>query len=171
MSTESIWNQKETWYKRLGDHEYEVTSNKIIPVTDPVLYLKLPRFEMTTKPTDNEQPVVVANYSICKETSRGCLYLGPKFKWDGPSGPAIDTESTMLPSAGHDAFYRVARMKRLGLKYRAPVDKLYRINLRENGTWPPRVWWHWFGVHKAARFAWVAEAGTTDKLYTVTLFG
>lgn len=42
-------------------------------------------------------------------TLHGALYIKRGYAWDGPSGPAIDTQSMMRPSLIHDALYQLMR--------------------------------------------------------------
>ena len=78
----------------------------------------------------------------------GILTVKVDYAWDGPSGPAIDTENFIIPSLVHDALYQLIR---LGLlipkrKYRRQADwELFRF-CHQNKMILPRKVWVWAGV-------------------------
>jgi len=39
----------------------------------------------------------------------GKLFIDVNYAWDGASGPTIDTDNTIVPSAGHDALFQLMR--------------------------------------------------------------
>ncbi len=66
------------------------------------------------------------------------LVVYPGYSWDGASGPAVDTRSSMAPSLMHDCAYQSIRMRRLSLDYRKAADSDFRELLRFEGM--GRVW-------------------------------
>jgi len=55
-------------------------------------------------------------------TTDGILLIRRGYRWDGASGPTLDTISTMRASAVHDAIYQMIRGRELGLEYKLPGD-------------------------------------------------
>ncbi len=66
------------------------------------------------------------------------LVVYPGYSWDGASGPAVDTRSSMAPSLMHDCAYQSIRMRRLSRDYRKAADSDFRELLRFEGM--GRVW-------------------------------
>ncbi len=66
------------------------------------------------------------------------LLVYPGYSWDGASGPAVDTRSSMAPSLMHDCAYQSIRMGRLSRDYRKAADSDFRELLRSEGM--GRVW-------------------------------
>jgi len=63
----------------------------------------------------------------------GSLYISDGYSWDGPSGPAIDTEDFMRGSLVHDALYQLIRNGHLDKKWRKPADKIMKRICRADG--------------------------------------
>ena len=76
----------------------------------------------------------------------GRLFVKADFYWDGPSGPTVDTDDTMGPSAGHDLLYKWLKLGLLAEKMRRKVDKMYKQLLRKSGTSYLRRSAHFLGV-------------------------
>ncbi|KKN73161.1 hypothetical protein LCGC14_0403340 [marine sediment metagenome] len=80
------------------------------------------------------------------------LYIGPGYRWDGPSGPTFDTESFMRGSAVHDALCQLTDLGLLDWIYREIADKELVIITKEDGMgWLRRQWvyagvrlWSWW---------------------------
>lgn len=66
------------------------------------------------------------------------LVVYPGYSWDGASGPAVDTRSSMARSLMHDCAYQSIRMERLNRDYRKAADSDFRELLRSEGM--GRVW-------------------------------
>lgn len=60
------------------------------------------------------------------------LSIKEGYRWDGASGPTIDTESTMRASCVHDALYQMIRNKELPYSDKYNADKELRILMRED---------------------------------------
>lgn len=88
----------------------------------------------------------------------GWVTIQHRYKWDGPSGPAYDSEDFMTPSMDHDAGYQLIRMSVLPEKYRSVFDKHMRKECRKRGMKEWRVWRVYHGVKWFAKNA--AKAGT-----------
>ena len=57
----------------------------------------------------------------------GMLTMRNGYCWDGPSGPAIDSDTTIKPSLVHDALYQIIRRGFLPEDpYREMADKVFR---------------------------------------------
>jgi len=91
--------------------------------------------------TDIKPPAPV-EYDFIKLDTDGRLYLFRGFPWDGPSGPAIDTEDSMSPSAIHDALCRLVRQGLLDVSWKWAIDKEYYKRCREVGMPRIRAWVH-----------------------------
>lgn len=62
------------------------------------------------------------------------------YAWDGPSGPTIDTKSSMRGSLLHDALYQLIRFEILPRKYRQNADcEAFRRWLTDK-MWKIRAW-------------------------------
>lgn len=86
--------------------------------------------------------------------SAGILILEEGYAWDGPSGPTIDTNSSMRGSAGHDGLYQLIRAGHLTIEDRKLSDECMREWFLEDGMWGWRAsaWFRsvrWFGLEAA----------------------
>lgn len=70
----------------------------------------------------------------------GRLTILAGYAWDGPSGPTIDTKSSMRASLVHDALYQLMREGLVSQGSREAVDKLFYKMLLEDGMWRFRAW-------------------------------
>jgi hypothetical protein len=71
------------------------------------------------------------------------------YAWDGPSGPAFDTNNFMVPSMVHDAIYQLMRNKVLPRDpYREIADEMMYEMCRERGMSSIRAWWCKRGVRQ-----------------------
>lgn len=78
----------------------------------------------------------------------GILTILKGYRWDGASGPALDTSAFMRGSAIHDALYQLLR---LGLIYprrkmRKIADKVLRSIVREDGMTRTRAFFDYWGL-------------------------
>ena len=81
---------------------------------------------------------------------KGILTIRSGYAWDGPSGPAFDTDTFMRASLVHDALYQLLRAGLLPSGYRETADQtMHRICL-EDGMWSARAWWCLRGVRRLA---------------------
>lgn len=88
-------------------------------------------------------------------TMSGQLKIKKGYAWDGASGPAIDTLSTIRGSLVHDALYELMRKEYISQEWREQADKeLYRL-IREDGMGKFRAYWWHRGVKK-----WAAKAAS-----------
>ena len=79
-------------------------------------------------------------------TPDGYITIYENYRWDGPSGPTIDTDSFMRGSLIHDALYQLIRSKLLPISARKPSDKLLKIICRQDGMSLFRSSYVYFGV-------------------------
>ena len=87
-------------------------------------------FSVDIYPSEN---VVTDFISLSKN---GTLRIKAGYAWDGPSGPTIDTKSSMRGSLFHDALYQLLRMKLIsGETNRRKADKGFYLILREDKMW------------------------------------
>lgn len=87
-------------------------------------------------------------------TKSGTLHIYADYEWDGPSGPAIDTNSFMRGSLVHDLLYQLIREGHLGSGFWSRA--WYRLKadnemFRQCGKGKykmifPRRCWTWLGV-------------------------
>jgi hypothetical protein len=91
----------------------------------------------------------------------GLLHIFRGYAWNGASGPTVDTEETIAPSAEHDFLYQGIESGRLPESMRNEVDDFFHRRLLECGM-KKRPWmrfraWTWrkfvgaFGGSHAAR--------------------
>lgn len=78
--------------------------------------------------------------------SNGALEIQKGYCWDGPSGPAIDTQSFRRGSLVHDALYQLMREEGLSNAYKDHADNLMREICLKDGMWPGRAWYCWKAV-------------------------
>src|SRR5574343_35553 len=70
----------------------------------------------------------------------GTLILKRGFAWDGASGPTLDTKDTYIPSAVHDALYRMIRHGYLPLSFKPIADKIFYELLLQYGMFKLRAY-------------------------------
>jgi len=86
----------------------------------------------------------------------GDLVMKAGYNWNGPSGPAVDTANTLVPSGMHDGLY--ACITALDLVQvaenvlREKADKSYRDSLKTWGVPKWRKFMHFKGVRL---FGWL----------------
>jgi hypothetical protein len=76
----------------------------------------------------------------------GVLTIQQGYLWDGPSGPAVDTNSLMRASLVHDALYELMQLRLLDGQWRKAADVLLRRLSIEDGCWRIRAWWVYWAV-------------------------
>ena len=79
---------------------------------------------------DIHPDVVAGNQYITLEY--GILFVLPRYAWDGPSGPTIDTPTNMRASLFHDALCQGMAEDLLDRMYREYADELLRIHMLED---------------------------------------
>ena len=80
----------------------------------------------------------------------GLLVIRKGYAWDGPSGPTIDTRSSMRGSLVHDALYQMIREGLLPATARLRADEELRRLCIEDGMWKWRAALWFRAVRKAA---------------------
>lgn len=75
-------------------------------------------------------------------TKDGWMTLMKGYAWDGPSGPTIDTKSTLRASLIHDGLYQLMRLGLLELIWRDRADDLLRDIMIEDKAfvWRAKLW-------------------------------
>jgi hypothetical protein len=76
----------------------------------------------------------------------GTLTIWRGYAWDGPSGPAIDTNNFMRGSLTHDCCYQLIRERYLPGEFREQADRLLQKICMEDGMSRIRAWWVYLGV-------------------------
>ena len=85
----------------------------------------------------------------------GRLFINSGYQWDGPSGPAIDTDNFMDGSLVHDVLYQLMREGYLKpiWWYRLKADnEMWRQIKKDRMHWLRRGWC-WVGVRIGGIFA------------------
>ena len=95
-------------------------------------------------------------------TRGGYLTVYTGYAWDGPSGPTIDSKSSIRGSMLHDVLYMLIRKRWLDPKHRKEADRILRDVCIEDGMWEfrARVWY--VGVRKGAW--WAAKPAHAKKV-------
>lgn len=81
-------------------------------------------------------------------TRAGKLTLKKGYRWNGPSGPTVDTKNFMRPSAGHDAWYWLLRRKLVPWWVRDRADVQLYEECQEDGMWKIRATYVRKAVHE-----------------------
>jgi len=81
----------------------------------------------------------------------GVLVISERYAWDGPSGPTVDTKSSLRASLVHDALYQLMDMGFLPWTYQERADCLLRDIAIEDGMWRVRAWTWYYGVRIAGK--------------------
>lgn len=68
-------------------------------------------------------------------TPAGRVFIRAGYAWDGPSGPTIDTGSSLRGSLVHDALYQLMRLGLLPEDCRARADAILEEICVEDGMW------------------------------------
>lgn len=92
-------------------------------------------------------------YGWLNMSKGGHLTIKKGYCWDGPSGPTFDTDSFMLGSLVHDAFYQLIREMKLPMSYRLKADRLLRELCLADGMSKVRAWWVYWGVRAGGKKA------------------
>lgn len=83
----------------------------------------------------------------------GWMWVAPYFAWDGASGPALDTRSTMRSSHFHDAAAALMRMGELPMDFRIQANETYRRLMVADGAWQARAAAHRFVLDRTRYWA------------------
>ena len=94
----------------------------------------------------------------------GVLDFNIGYRWDGPSGPTIDTPNFMRGALVHDALYQFMREGVLPTAYRKQADQLLRKICREDGMSRVRAAY----VYYALRMGGATHAKPRPAFPTVT---
>lgn len=81
------------------------------------------------------------------ESNGNLLTIKAGYAWDGPSGPAIDTDNFMRGSLVHDALYQLMRDKVIDPKeFKEKADRELQKICLEDGMSSLRAWWVYKGL-------------------------
>jgi len=114
------------------------------------LYFEIPHWPYDDIVTDLIEVKTYADTTI--------LVIKKYWCYDGPSGPAIDTDNFMEPSAAHDALYWLMRWKLIPIEYKTFADNLMYELCLENGMSKIRAKYCCWAVKRFAKKA-ANEAG------------
>lgn len=114
-------------YRRLRHYKYQVREN----------------FSIST----NIRPRAPVDTDFISLTVDGRLTIKASYAWDGPSGIALDTKTSMRGSLAHDALYQLMREGLVDIEYREEVDNLLKALCIQDGMFPLRAWY----MHKGVR--------------------
>lgn len=79
-----------------------------------------------------------------KLSREGKLFIQNGYAWDGPSGPTVDSLSSLRGSLIHDALYQLIREGFLSMDCRKDADKILCDYCISDGMWRLRAKiWKW----------------------------
>ncbi len=76
----------------------------------------------------------------------GILQVKEGYRFDGSSGPAIDTKSSQLAALVHDCLYQLMRQSQLSTKWRKKADQIYRDLCIKGGMTRARAYIRYFAL-------------------------
>ena len=88
-----------------------------------------------------------------KLDANGHLLIRKGYAWDGPSGPMIDTKTSMRGSLVHDAIYQLIREGHLPKSYRNYADYMLKVIFFQDGMNKLRVLTAYWAVKYFAAYA------------------
>ncbi len=115
-----------------------------------IKYRKIPKhwkyqvLENITMTLETDAPTIRTPFVTLFRSGHLIIHKG--YAWDGPSGPAIDTENFMRGSLIHDVLYQLMREGYLDYSYRKYADQLLREICIADGMWPVRAAWVYMAV-------------------------
>jgi len=73
----------------------------------------------------------------------GVLTIKKGYAWDGPSGPTIDTDNSMIGALVHDALYQLMRERVINKSFRGYADYEAYLSWRKDGMsfFRARIWY------------------------------
>jgi hypothetical protein len=90
----------------------------------------------------------------CTLLCNGSLVIYKGYEWDGPSGPAVDTDNFMDGSLIHDMLYQLMREGELERwPYRLYADNEMFRQCKKDDMSLPRRCWTWLGVRIGGYFS------------------
>jgi hypothetical protein len=94
------------------------------------------------------KPKFIIHTPYCWFGNSGALHIYEGYEWDGPSGPAIDTDNFMDGSLVHDLLYQLMREGWLKPRwlYRLYADNEMFRQCKKDKMFLPRRIWTWIGV-------------------------
>lgn len=98
----------------------------------------------------------------------GWMQIEDGYRWDGSSGPAIDTAKCMIASLVHDAYYQMMRESCiLRNAWRGYADRQYREICLDAGMWEPMAEWRYWAICKYAGKYTYPQPEKKHKVYSV----
>ena len=97
--------------------------------------------ESVALPTEVGTEKEISNNMLVLKTS-GLLLIQKGYAWDGPSGPTVDTKSSMQASLAHDALYQLMREGLLSPEHKPDADRTLSVLGEADGMWKwrARIW-------------------------------
>lgn len=114
-----------------------------------MFYTKIHKYKYELNTAEVLQTNIVGyriDHIFFRLSKSGLLLIHSGYKWDGVSGPTIDTKNTMLAGLVHDALYQAIRLKLLPLSVKADIDILYKELLIKKGVTRFRAGCHYWAV-------------------------
>jgi len=81
----------------------------------------------------------------------GSLILEADYCWDGPSGPAFDTQNFMRGSAVHDALFQLMKLGLLSTEWFKESNRELIRWCKRDGMWAIRRRWVYWAVQRYGR--------------------
>jgi hypothetical protein len=95
----------------------------------------------------------IIDHPFIKLDAVGMLTVEAGYSWDGPSGPAFDTDDFMRGSAVHDALYQLMRWSLIPRSCRRAADRAMKSLNIQDGMGRARAWYTWAAVRLFAFWA------------------
>ena len=73
-------------------------------------------------------------YSFLPNKLEAILYIKKGYRWDGASGPTVDTHNTIRASCVHDVLYQMIRRKELPIESKSLADEALRRIMLEDSS-------------------------------------
>lgn len=89
----------------------------------------------------------------------GVLTVKAGYAWDGPSGPTIDTKTSMRGALIHDALYQAMRENLIPRSMKVFCDQLMHDLMVEDGMLKLRAW---FWLRQVKKFGGTATISNKD---------
>jgi hypothetical protein len=105
---------------------------------------RLPKYILTAAVIEEVPEVFRGSYKWgFVELEDRTLFIQPGYRWDGPTGPAIDTRNWMRASLVHDALCDLVRYGELPRMQLPAIHKVMHRILLEDGMSRFRAWYSW----------------------------
>jgi len=124
--------EKLGWFgPKISISEFEYVTLKRIPILRGVDYALTREFEITLPWLVPDVSELIPGVLFCQ----GRMVIQSGSRWNGASGPTIDTANVIMPSLVHDMLYAI--LEKYGEMYftREEADRFFYLLLRAEGMW------------------------------------